>query len=71
MQTRELHEVHSRLGSSALEAIGNTPVVQLRKVVPQNSAELSSSWNISIPQGHIKTAWRIAGRRTLVFAADD
>jgi hypothetical protein len=41
-----------------LEAIGNTPVVRLNKVVPKNCADVFVNSNTTTPPDLTKTEWR-------------
>jgi cysteine synthase A len=46
--------------SSPLEAIGNTPLIQLRRVVPENSARVLVKWEGSNPTGSYKDRMALA-----------
>jgi len=43
---------------SVLSAIGNTPVVRLRKLVDEGSADVIIKLEFYNPTGSYKTAWR-------------
>lgn len=46
--------------SSVLQAIGNTPVIQLNRIVPENSARVLVNWEGSNPTGSYKDRMALA-----------
>ena len=46
-----------RKSADVLEAIGNTPLVKLRKVVPENCADVYVKLEYYNPTGSKKTEW--------------
>ncbi|MGI0080115.1 MAG: hypothetical protein ACRECH_10875 [Nitrososphaerales archaeon] len=48
----------SRIAANVLESIGNTPIVQLRKIVPSDSARILAKLEWTNPTGSIRIVWQ-------------
>src|SRR5260370_16322947 len=57
-----------RISGDVVEAIGNTPIVQLRKVVPRGSARVLAKLEFTNPTGSMKD--RVAKAMVEAAAAD-